>query len=116
SRRRHTRFSRDWSSDVCSSDLTAQGGGVAELLAALLPYERGAGIDARWVVIEGSTSFFNFTKRLHRLLHGVTADGSDITDSERELYVETLTANSRLLLQLVRPRDVFILHDPQTVG
>src|SRR5690606_40312393 len=27
SRRRHTRFSRDWSSDVCSSDL---GGGGAE--------------------------------------------------------------------------------------
>src|SRR5690606_40482061 len=33
SRRRHTRFSRDWSSDVCSSDLAlvehAGGGGVA---------------------------------------------------------------------------------------
>src|SRR5690606_39972117 len=27
SRRRHTRFSRDWSSDVCSSDLGALGGG-----------------------------------------------------------------------------------------
>src|SRR5690606_40592108 len=26
SRRRHTRFSRDWSSDVCSSDLGAQRG------------------------------------------------------------------------------------------
>src|SRR5690606_20848418 len=26
SRRRHTRFSRDWSSDVCSSDLHAYGG------------------------------------------------------------------------------------------
>src|SRR5690606_230733 len=25
SRRRHTRFSRDWSSDVCSSDLSARG-------------------------------------------------------------------------------------------
>src|SRR5690606_40549481 len=25
SRRRHTRFSRDWSSDVCSSDLDAEG-------------------------------------------------------------------------------------------
>src|SRR5690606_40489080 len=25
SRRRHTRFSRDWSSDVCSSDLAATG-------------------------------------------------------------------------------------------
>src|SRR5260370_40848511 len=27
SRRRHTRFKCDWSSDVCSSDLTAQEGG-----------------------------------------------------------------------------------------
>src|SRR5690606_40745063 len=27
SRRRHTRFSRDWSSDVCSSDLLAGGPG-----------------------------------------------------------------------------------------
>src|SRR5207302_4766369 len=26
SRRRHTRFSRDWSSDVCSSDLRSRGG------------------------------------------------------------------------------------------
>src|SRR5436309_14593206 len=30
SRRRHTRFSRDWSSDVCSSDLTATVGVVVE--------------------------------------------------------------------------------------
>src|SRR5436309_10710819 len=30
SRRRHTRFSRDWSSDVCSSDLTATIGVVIE--------------------------------------------------------------------------------------
>src|SRR5690606_39788328 len=29
SRRRHTRFSRDWSSDVCSSDLQAPGTGKA---------------------------------------------------------------------------------------
>src|SRR5690606_40792384 len=28
SRRRHTRFSRDWSSDVCSSDLGPRGKGV----------------------------------------------------------------------------------------
>src|SRR5690606_39546265 len=27
SRRRHTRFSRDWSSDVCSSDLDVHAGG-----------------------------------------------------------------------------------------
>src|SRR5690606_40049301 len=28
SRRRHTRFSRDWSSDVCSSDLATFGDGI----------------------------------------------------------------------------------------
>src|SRR2546430_4525457 len=28
SRRRHTRFDCDWSSDVCSSDLSAEGGQV----------------------------------------------------------------------------------------
>src|SRR5690606_41007253 len=33
SRRRHTRFSRDWSSDVCSSDLTSLG----DVVGALLP-------------------------------------------------------------------------------
>src|SRR5690606_39917644 len=32
SRRRHTRFSRDWSSDVCSSDLRIQGKPVADHL------------------------------------------------------------------------------------
>src|SRR5690606_39305206 len=37
SRRRHTRFSRDWSSDVCSSDLHRQGGGTAPDPGADLP-------------------------------------------------------------------------------
>src|SRR5690606_40661438 len=34
SRRRHTRFSRDWSSDVCSSDLTAAG----QVYRRVVPY------------------------------------------------------------------------------
>src|SRR5690606_39897813 len=40
SRRRHTRFSRDWSSDVCSSDLIAlmgvMGPGFGNLILALV--------------------------------------------------------------------------------
>src|SRR5690606_40871646 len=32
SRRRHTRFSRDWSSDVCSSDLGWEGVGLCSYL------------------------------------------------------------------------------------
>src|SRR5690606_40628736 len=37
SRRRHTRFSRDWSSDVCSSDLIQEDGGHLLLAAELHP-------------------------------------------------------------------------------
>src|SRR5690606_40516923 len=36
SRRRHTRFSRDWSSDVCSSDLRGELRGAAEQRDRLL--------------------------------------------------------------------------------
>src|SRR5690606_22124270 len=36
SRRRHTRFSRDWSSDVCSSDLDSYNRGNIDLVAATL--------------------------------------------------------------------------------
>src|SRR5690606_39736073 len=32
SRRRHTRFSRDWSSDVCSSDLGCHSSGSADII------------------------------------------------------------------------------------
>src|SRR5690606_39919129 len=35
SRRRHTRFSRDWSSDVCSSDLSFPGRGVLDRLLVI---------------------------------------------------------------------------------
>ena len=49
---------------------TARGGGVAEMLRSLIGYVRGAGLDARWVVIEGDPEFFRVTKRLHNRLHG----------------------------------------------
>src|SRR5690606_37932830 len=37
SRRRHTRFSRDWSSDVCSSDLVPLTGPVVHIVARGTP-------------------------------------------------------------------------------
>src|SRR5690606_39386840 len=42
SRRRHTRFSRDWSSDVCSSDLIDQRVGVFARKQAMPRHEMGA--------------------------------------------------------------------------
>src|SRR5438874_10208686 len=86
------------------------------MLAWEIPYERGVGMDSRWLVIEGDTGFFTFTKRLHALLHGVAADGSTITQAEQAGYAQTLARNAQALIGRVRSADVVILHDPQTAG
>ena len=38
---------------VWNVNATAKGGGVAEMLQTLLAYGRGAGVDTRWLVIDG---------------------------------------------------------------
>ena len=95
---------------------TAVGGGVAEMLPSLLGYARGLGLDARWLVIEGTAEFFEITKRLHHALHGSAGDGSPLDEAQRAVYELVLRENAREMLQLVRPGDVVILHDPQTAG
>ena len=54
---------------------TGKGGGVAEMLYSLLAYAQGAGVDARWLVIQGNPEFFRITKRIHNHLHGFPGDG-----------------------------------------
>ncbi len=95
---------------------TARGGGVAELLASLIPYDRGAGIDERWVVIEGSPEFFELTKRVHNLLHGVSSDGAGFSPDERATYESAMKRNAAALADVVKPGDVVIVHDPQAAG
>ena len=101
---------------VWNVNSTARGGGVAELLAALIPYDRGAGVDERWMVIEGSPEFFGVTKKIHSLLHGVAPDGAELTAADRRVYEETMAPNAAALLEVIRPGDVAVLHDPQTAG
>jgi trehalose synthase len=95
---------------------TARGGGVAELLRSLLSYARGAGVDARWIVIEGDPEFFRITKRIHNHLHGSEGDGGALRDAEREAYEATLAANAAELTKGIAAGDVVFLHDPQTAG
>lgn len=95
---------------------TAKGGGVAEMLASLLPYARGAGVDARWLVIGGDDEFFRITKRIHNRLHGAPGDGEGLHDHDRRHYEEILAGQAEQLEQRCRPGDVVILHDPQTAG
>ena len=101
---------------VFNVNSTARGGGVAEMLQTLLAYARGAGVDARWLVIGGDAEFFTLTKRLHNRLHGSEGDGGPLGASERTLYERSLGPAPRELLDRIGPDDVAILHDPQTAG
>jgi trehalose synthase len=95
-----------------SVNSTARGGGVAEMLRSLIGYVRGAGVDARWVVVPGDDAFFRVTKRLHNRLHGVD-DGAPL---DRDVYERWSHSSAEQLARRVGPRDVVILHDPQTAG
>src|SRR5918999_168096 len=75
---------------VWNVNSTARGGGVAEMLKSLLAYARGGGVDARWMVIEGSPEFFTVTKRIHNHLHGSPGDGGTLGDDERVVYESVL--------------------------
>jgi trehalose synthase len=95
---------------------TAAGGGVAEMLRSLLAYARGAGVDVRWMVIQGDEEFFRITKRLHNHLHGVDGDGGSLDAEQADHYERTEERNASELAELVKPGDIVYLHDPQTAG
>jgi trehalose synthase len=101
---------------VWNINSTAGGGGVVELLRPLVGYARGAGIDARWLVIDGSPDFFTITKRIHNRLHGAEGDGGPLGDAERRSYEEVLERNAAEIVPRMREGDVVIVHDPQPAG
>jgi len=101
---------------VWNVNSTAQGGGVAEMLVSLLAYARGAGIDARWVVIAGNEDFFVLTKRIHNFLHGSSGDGGELDSDARRVFDEVTERNAAEFRELIKPEDVVIIHDPQPAG
>ncbi len=101
---------------VLNINSTAKGGGVAEMLQTLLAYARGAGIDARWLVISGTPAFFAITKRIHNGIYGSPGDGGPLGAAERRVYEDVLRRNGEELRALVRPGDLVLIHDPQPIG
>jgi trehalose synthase len=101
---------------IVNVNSTATGGGVAELLQTLLAYARGAGVDARWIVIDGDAAFFEITKRIHNRLYGAAGDGGPLGPGERHHYEETARRNVARLHAVVRAGDIVVLHDPQTAA
>jgi trehalose synthase len=101
---------------VWNVNSTARGGGVVELLRPLVGYARGLGIDARWLVIDGTPEFFELTKRIHNRLHGSEGDGGPLDEHARRLYEDVLAENLSAFRERVHADDVVIVHDPQPAG
>ena len=90
----------------------AQGGGVAEILLNIVPLLRDLGVRTEWVVIgSGDSRFFQLTKRLHNLIHGV--GDPHLGKPDRELFEQVNRENAEELKSLVDPGDLLIVHDPQ---
>src|SRR5437763_10662541 len=85
---------------------TAFGGGVAEILYALVPLMRDAGLDAEWRIIRGADEFFGATKTIHNALQG---SPQGLTAEQKEVYRRDNATNAE---QLEDDYDFEIVHDP----
>jgi trehalose synthase len=101
---------------IVNINSTATGGGVAEMLTVLLPFSRGVGVDARWLVMEGDPEFFAITKRIHHRLHGRPGDDGALGAAEHEHFAEITRQNAEMLAATVFRQDAAIVHDPQPAG
>jgi trehalose synthase len=88
----------------------ATGGGVAEMLASLVPLERDLGLEASWRVVAGDPAFYEVTKKLHNGMQGMEVE---LTAAERDEY---LRHNERYARALDDGWDVVLVHDPQPVA
>src|SRR6266508_3248268 len=82
SRRRHTRWPRDWSSDVCSSDLTRIVGVTLLLLgvyvfASLIRHGRDFRLRSRWMLV------FAGARRAARWVRRRAAERANGTEQRR---------------------------------
>lgn len=89
---------------------TRKGGGVAEILAKLVPLKQELGIDVSWEVIEGDADFFKCTKGFHNALQG---NKVEIPKSLLTNYEQTNSRNAEELRSKLEEADIVFIHDPQ---
>ncbi|MCK4362157.1 MAG: glycosyltransferase [Dehalococcoidia bacterium] len=95
---------------VLNINATPFGGGVAEMLSALVPLMNDVGLAAEWRVITGSVEFFSVTKAMHNSLQGMAIDWT--ADMERTWLIYN-DINAELFAESY---DFVIVHDPQPAG
>lgn len=89
---------------------TRTGGGVAEILARLIPLKRELGLSASWEVIDGDDDFFRVTKAFH---NGLQGDAVGVSGRLADAYLETNRLNAERLRGVLEDADFVFVHDPQ---
>ncbi|HEX5417675.1 MAG TPA: glycosyltransferase [Chloroflexota bacterium] len=123
---------------VLHLNATAYGGGVSELLSALVPLMRSVGIEADWKLMVGAPELWDCTKAMHNLLQGaclipgipsrtLAAGGPDLgapqifpplieacwNDGMAEIWKRYNELTAR---EYEGDYDFVVVHDPQPVG
>ena len=83
------------------------GGGVADILEALVPLLKDVGIWAEWRVIRGDSQFFEVTKKMHNILQG---SQETWTKALWNIWLRFSEQNAR---ELKPDYDLIVVHDPQ---
>jgi trehalose synthase len=94
---------------------TKVGGGVAELVTALMSKVPDSRFQVARFVTSTDPEVFAMTKRLHHQIHGIDC-GTLPTQAEHRRYMAFAAENAERLLGTMNAADIVILHDPQTLA
>jgi trehalose synthase len=95
---------------VLHLNATAFGGGVAEILSALIPLMNDLGLKADWRIMSGADEFFAVTKAIHNGLQGMFVPW---TPAMRDTWLHYNRLNADLM---DGEYDFVVVHDPQPAG
>src|SRR6266566_1556880 len=90
---------------------TAQGGGVAELLHALIPPMEELGIRHTWKVIPLDDASNQFTAHVVDLLQGI--EHGDISEEDKRVFLDKLRVTPVLRRAEENQADIYFIHDFQ---
>jgi trehalose synthase len=90
---------------ICHISSTPFGGGITELLYAVVPLERDLGLHVDWLALRASEKFFSLGKKIHNALQGGTVD---ISEQDKIAYLQFNRDIARSLD--VKNYDVIIVH------
>lgn len=89
---------------------TRTGGGVAEILAKLIPLKQELGLDTHWEVISGNEQFYECTKSFH---NGLQGNHVAISPKLLKNYEQTNAEYAEKVAEAVNDADFVFIHDPQ---